>query len=162
MNIESAPLNTIPKIMHWDGLGSRPGQQACAIQLFFSSGFFPDWSFPKMHDCPGQSTWGSVDVTCAAALLCTHTKAIKNYLGPSGVQALLLDRWWAWSISGWSDGVKGFLHHAACGCYFFISACNCLKIASVQINRMKCSGHSYMGGWMWQSIMLSFDSKVCP
>lgn len=129
--------------------------------FFFSSGFFPDWSFPKMHHCPGERTWGSADVTHAAALLWTHTNARKNYLGPSGVQALLLDKWWAWGRSGWSDGVKDFLHHAACGYYFFIPECNCLKITSVQANGMKCLGHSHMGGWTWQPIMLSFDSKVC-
>lgn len=54
-----------------------------------------------------------------------------------------------------------FLHHAACGSYFFESTCNCLKIVSVQANRMKCSGRSYMGGWTWQSIVLSFDSEGC-
>lgn len=145
------------KTVHQDGLGVRTGQQSCAIQPFFSSGFLPDWSFPKIHCCPGQS---SADITCVAAHLWTRTRTRTNYLGPSGVQALLLDKWWAWSIGGWSGSVKDFLHDAPCGWYYFISLCNCLKIASVQANGMKCSGHSHVGGWTPQSIMLCFE--ICP
>lgn len=66
-------------VMPQDGLGGRSGQQAHAIQLFFSSGFFPPCSFSKVHHCPGQSTCGSAGVTCATAFLSIHPKSQEDF-----------------------------------------------------------------------------------
>lgn len=68
MAVEAA-YSVLFGIMHQDGFGTKPGRQTSAIQLCLGSGFFPAWSSPEMHCCPGQSTCGSADGMCIVAYL---------------------------------------------------------------------------------------------
>lgn len=82
--------------MPQDGLGGRPGQWACAIQLFLPFWLLSFLVFFESASLPRTEYPGSAGVTCATAVLSIQPETRKTYLRPSR-QALFLDMGRVWS-----------------------------------------------------------------